>query len=46
VQLKRSVKTVEKHRANLMRKLQLHNVADVTRFAMQSGLLREEHAPD
>ena len=36
--LKRSVKTVEKHRANLMRKLNLHNVADVTRFAMQSGL--------
>ncbi|MBS0394458.1 MAG: response regulator transcription factor, partial [Proteobacteria bacterium] len=31
--LNRSVKTVEKHRANLMRKLQLHNVADVTRFA-------------
>jgi DNA-binding NarL/FixJ family response regulator len=46
VQLKRSVKTVEKHRANLMRKLQLHNVADVTRFAMQSGLLREECSPD
>ena len=40
VALNRSVKTVEKHRANLMRKLQLHNVADVTRFAMQSGLLR------
>ena len=40
VQLKRSVKTVEKHRANLMRKLDLHNVADVTRFALQSGLLR------
>jgi DNA-binding NarL/FixJ family response regulator len=37
--LKRSVKTVEKHRANLMRKLNLHNVAAVTRFAMQSGLL-------
>jgi len=36
--LKRSVKTVEKHRANLMRKLNLHNVADVTRFALQSGL--------
>ena len=46
VQLKRSVKTVEKHRANLMRKLHLHNVADVTRFAMQSGLLREECSPD
>jgi DNA-binding NarL/FixJ family response regulator len=37
--LNRSVKTVEKHRANLMRKLGLHNVADVTRFALQSGLL-------
>jgi DNA-binding NarL/FixJ family response regulator len=46
VQLKRSVKTVEKHRANLMRKLQLHNVADVTRFALQSGLLREGCSPD
>ncbi len=42
--LKRSVKTVEKHRANLMRKLRLHNVAQVTRFAVQSGLLREENA--
>ena len=37
--LGRSVKTIEKHRANLMRKLQLHNVAEVTRFAMESGLL-------
>ncbi len=40
--LNRSVKTVEKHRANLMRKLGLHNVADVTRFALQSGLLPSE----
>ena len=40
--LNRSVKTVEKHRANLMRKLGLHNVADVTRFALQSGLLHGE----
>ena len=47
VQLKRSVKTIEKHRANLMRKLHLHNVADVTRFALQSGLLREQQSsPD
>jgi len=37
-----SVKTVEKHRANLMRKLQLHNVAEVTRFALQSGLLQSD----
>lgn len=46
VQLKRSVKTIEKHRANLMRKLQLHNVADVTRFALQSGLLRNGCSSD
>lgn len=39
--INRSVKTVEKHRANLMRKLGLHNVADVTRFALNSGLLSE-----
>jgi two-component system response regulator NreC len=37
--LNRSVKTVEKHRANLMRKLGLHNVADVTRFALQNHML-------
>lgn len=42
INLNRSVKTVEKHRANLMRKLRLHNVAQVTRFAVQSGLLRHE----
>ena len=40
--INRSIKTVEKHRANLMRKLNLHNVADVTRFALNSGLLTEE----
>ncbi len=38
-ELHRSVKTVEKHRANLMRKLQLHNVADMTRFAIRSGIM-------
>jgi DNA-binding NarL/FixJ family response regulator len=41
-ELGRSVKTIEKHRANLMRKLQLHNVAEITRFAMESGMLGEE----
>jgi DNA-binding NarL/FixJ family response regulator len=40
--ISRSIKTVEKHRANLMRKLDLHNVADVTRFAVNSGLLSED----
>ena len=29
-----SVKTVEKHRANVMHKLKLHNAADLTRFAI------------
>jgi DNA-binding NarL/FixJ family response regulator len=41
-ELQRSVKTVEKHRANLMRKLQLHNVAEVTRFALRSGMLASD----
>jgi DNA-binding NarL/FixJ family response regulator len=38
-QLNLSVKTVEKHRANLMRKLGLHNAADVTRFALQHHMV-------
>ena len=39
-----SVKTIEKHRANLMRKLSLHNTASVTRFAVQSGVLSSDEA--
>jgi len=34
-----SLKTVEKHRANLMKKLDLHNAAALTVYAMQSGLV-------
>ena len=34
-----SVKTVEKHRANLMKKLDLHNVSALTAFAMKKGLI-------
>jgi DNA-binding NarL/FixJ family response regulator len=34
-----SVKTVEKHRANLMRKLDLHNAAGITRFALVHNLI-------
>jgi len=34
-----SVKTVEKHRSNLMRKLDLHNAAAVTSFAMECGVI-------
>jgi DNA-binding NarL/FixJ family response regulator len=33
-----SPKTVAKHRSNLMRKLQLHNVAAITMFAIRNGL--------
>ena len=34
-----SVKTVEKHRANLMEKLDLHNVASLTALAAEKGLI-------
>jgi len=37
-----SVKTVEKHRSNLMKKLDLHNVADLTAFALEKGLISKE----
>ncbi|MBV9345977.1 MAG: response regulator transcription factor [Gammaproteobacteria bacterium] len=39
--LRVSIKTVEKHRANLMRKLELHNTAAVTLFAVRNGLLSD-----
>jgi DNA-binding NarL/FixJ family response regulator len=34
-----SLKTVEKHRANLMKKLDLHNAAVLTVYAMEKGLV-------
>jgi DNA-binding NarL/FixJ family response regulator len=34
-----SVKTVEKHRSNLMAKLDLHNVSGLTAYAMERGLV-------
>lgn len=34
-----SLKTVEKHRANLMKKLDLHNAAALTAFAIEKGLV-------
>jgi len=37
-----SVKTVEKHRANLMEKLNLHNVQALTTFAIERGLVSKE----
>jgi DNA-binding NarL/FixJ family response regulator len=37
-----SPKTVEKHRANLMEKLSLHNVQALTSFAIDKGLVTKE----
>lgn len=37
-----SVKTVEKHRANLMEKLNLHNIQALTTFAIEKGLVSRE----
>lgn len=34
-----SVKTVEKHRSNLMRKLDLHNASTLTAYAIERGLV-------
>lgn len=34
-----SVKTIEKHRSNFMRKLELHNTAGITMFAISKGLV-------
>ena len=37
-----SVKTVEAHRANAMRKLDLHSRIDIVRFALMQGWLQTE----
>ncbi|MCG8427487.1 MAG: response regulator transcription factor [Chromatiales bacterium] len=34
-----SIKTVEKHRSNLMRKLDLHNASAITSYAIENGLI-------
>jgi DNA-binding NarL/FixJ family response regulator len=39
-----SVKTVDNHRTNLMRKLDLHNVASLTRYAIENGLVASQRA--
>jgi two-component system response regulator NreC len=36
-----SPRTVETHRASMMRKLDLHSVAELTRFAIEKGLVRK-----
>ncbi len=39
-----SIKTVEKHRDHLMRKLDIHDTAGLTRYAIATGVI-ESHAP-
>jgi two-component system response regulator NreC len=43
-ELRLSPKTVAKHRSNLMRKLQLHNAAAITMYAIRNGLSGSEPA--
>jgi len=40
-----SVKTVDNHRTNLMRKLNLHDVASLTRHALEIGLIGPKKGP-
>jgi DNA-binding NarL/FixJ family response regulator len=40
-----SVKTVEKHRSNLMKKLNLHNASTLTAFAIARGLVVSDSSP-
>jgi len=41
VQLSISVKTVEKHRSNLMKKLNLHSISSLTNYAIQNGFVEQ-----
>jgi len=38
--LKISVKTAETHRANIMRKLNLHSVSDLVRYAIRNSIVQ------
>ena len=33
-----SIKTIETHRRNIMEKLDLHSIAELTKFAIREGL--------
>ncbi|TVS18310.1 MAG: DNA-binding response regulator [Gammaproteobacteria bacterium] len=39
------IKTVETHRTNIMRQLDVHDVVGLVRFAMRHGLLPDDNAP-
>jgi DNA-binding NarL/FixJ family response regulator len=40
-----SAKTVDNHRTNLMRKLDIHDVASLTRHALEQGILEDRSQP-
>ena len=40
-----SIKTVEKHRQQLMNKLNIHNVAGLTRYAISKGIIESAAGP-
>jgi DNA-binding NarL/FixJ family response regulator len=40
-----SVKTVEKHRQEVMNKLNIHHVAGLTRYAISRGIIKSSVAP-
>jgi len=42
-EMKISVKTVETHRRNIMEKLNLHSVAELTKYAIREGITGVEH---
>ncbi len=44
-ELKISIKTVEKHRQQMMSKLNIHEVASLTRYALSKGLIHSKNAP-
>ena len=41
-----SIKTVEKHRQDLMNLLNIHNIASLTRYAVSSGVVESNRVPD
>jgi DNA-binding CsgD family transcriptional regulator len=40
-----TTETVEKHRQTLMRKLDIHNIAALTRYAVSSGIVESNQVP-
>ena len=38
-----SAKTIEVHRLNIMNKLEIHSVAELTKYAIREGITSEEY---